>query len=277
MIIARPNAGICNRIRVIKSCIELHRKTFGKQNIKIVWEKNIFLNSNFDDIFQPIKDVEILHGHPVLSYFNNYQDNNTLPYRSRIKKFLLKPAFANYKYFNNETIIPFKFKNAYWENLKHKIALNIDTEFYDAEIPNIYHEFKPVIHLQKKIDREVYKLIKPSIGVHIRRTDHQPSVEKSSDGLFIKKIHELLNAENSLLFFLATDDPKVETILRNEFGSHIITQTDKIFERESKEGIDDAIIDLYALSNTKYILGSYGSSFSRIAAKINNIPLEVIQ
>lgn len=47
----------------------------------------------------------------------------------------------------------------------------------------------------------------------------------------------------------------------------IITQSDVEFVRNSKEGIECALLDLMALSRCEKIYGSYYSSFSEVAAK----------
>ena len=47
----------------------------------------------------------------------------------------------------------------------------------------------------------------------------------------------------------------------------------KEMNRDTPNGIRDAVVDLYCLSKTKYIYGSYWSSFSDIAARIGEIRL----
>jgi hypothetical protein len=47
--------------------------------------------------------------------------------------------------------------------------------------------------------------------------------------------------------------------------------------RKSVGGIQDAAIDLWILSRTQKILGSYRSSFSETASEIRGIPLKIIK
>jgi hypothetical protein len=44
----------------------------------------------------------------------------------------------------------------------------------------------------------------------------------------------------------------------------------KELNRNSQQGITDAVVDMFCLSKTKYIYGSYWSSFSDIASVIGD-------
>ena len=77
-------------------------------------------------------------------------------------------------------------------------------------------------------------------------------------------------------FYLSSDDTDVKKTLTDTFGKTIITGN-KPVDRQSVAGVQDAVTDLYCLAATTKILGSYYSSFSEIAAQINNIQLEVIK
>jgi hypothetical protein len=75
---------------------------------------------------------------------------------------------------------------------------------------------------------------------------------------------------------LATDDAQEEKLLKNRYGSRIITHQ-KVLDRSSLQGIKDAMVDLYTLSATDAIWGSYWSSFSDMAATIGNKKKEVVK
>jgi hypothetical protein len=95
--------------------------------------------------------------------------------------------------------------------------------------------------------------------------------------LFIDKIEDILSTRPDTLFYLASDDMKICNDFKKMFGHSILTLTDKDFSRSSRKGIEDAIIDLYALSNTNRILGSYWSSFTDVASWLRDIPIEIIK
>ncbi|KAA9036389.1 hypothetical protein FW778_19370 [Ginsengibacter hankyongi] len=277
MIIVKPLAGLCNRMRVINSCISLQNRNSNAGEIQMIWEKNELLNCDFSDIFQPIKNIKIIRSHPALTHFLHYHNNRTLPLKSRIKKNILYYSLLNYKLYDNDIILPFRFQEEYWDTAKHNFVINTYSEFYDSQKFNNYQAFKPVDQLQSLINSQVKKFTKTTIGVHIRRTDNIESIKKSTTKLFINALADILEKDSNQLFYLATDDLEVENLLRKRFEKYIITQENKDFRRGTKKGIQDALVDLYTLSRTKKIIGSYYSSFSWTASFLNRIPMQIIE
>ena len=55
----------------------------------------------------------------------------------------------------------------------------------------------------------------------------------------------------------------------------IFPQSD-VIDRDSKEGIEEAFVEMIALSKCRKILGSYNSTFSLLPSYIGNIPLETV-
>jgi hypothetical protein len=76
---------------------------------------------------------------------------------------------------------------------------------------------------------------------------------------------------------VASDDTSVKEQLLQIFGAERIIIPTGIINRDSEEGIRQAVIEMYALSSTNRILGSYYSSFSEIASSIGNVKLEVLK
>lgn len=75
---------------------------------------------------------------------------------------------------------------------------------------------------------------------------------------------------DDVTFFLSIDDIQVENKLISLFGKRIIRR-DKSLNRNKIEGIQDALIDMFCLSKTELIYGSYWTSFGEISARIGNI------
>jgi len=276
MIIVRPLAGLCNRMRVINSCITLHQRNANAGEIRMIWKKNELLNCDFTDLFQPIKSIKIIKSHTALNYFLHYHNNPTLPLKSKIKRKMLYYRFLNYEYYDNDIILPLRFKEDYWDTARNHFVINSYSEFYDSQRFNNYQAFKPVTQLQSLIDMQVRKFTKSTIGVHIRRTDNVESNRRSTTKLFINTLADILEKDSNQLFYLATDDLEVESLLKKRFENYIITQEDKDFSRATKKGIENAVIDLFALSHTSRILGSYYSSYSETASRIHKIPFKVV-
>ena len=137
-----------------------------------------------------------------------------------------------------------------------------------------FFEFKLIPHLQKtawSITREFHC---KTIGLHIRRTDHPNAPKYSSDESFILKIDALIRNDHN--FYLSTDSYSIKTRLKSLYGNKILIHETKSLDRNTKSGIQDAIVDLFCLSRTTKILGSFGSSYSQLAARLNQIPLDII-
>lgn len=83
-------------------------------------------------------------------------------------------------------------------------------------------------------------------------------------------------ADPEVRFFLATDEKKEEAILREHFGEKLLTNENRVIDRNSVQGMHDAMIDLFSLAATDKILGSYWSSFTDVAASMRGIPKVIV-
>ena len=114
------------------------------------------------------------------------------------------------------------------------------------------------------------------IGVHIRRTDNVTAIGKSGTDAFIRAMEAEIVADPEVRFFLATDEKKEEAILREHFGEKLLTNENRVIDRNSVQGMHDAMIDLFSLAATDKILGSYWSSFTDVAASMRGIPKVIV-
>lgn len=276
MIIVKPQAGLGNRMRVINSCIILQKRNRHAATIKLLWETDNTLNCSFSDLFQPIENLDLIRSNYFLNYFAFFNYQKTLSLKQNLKKRLLTPITRKFTYHDNDIIFPLRFNVDYWDNTKKHFLIDTYSDFYDPGYGNYYHLFKPIVELQEKITNQLRQFVEPTIGVHIRRTDNLNSIERSQDELFFTCMYKRLKKNSRTLFFLSSDDLKTQELFKKEFGNNLITRFDKDLNRNNKIGAQDALVDLYVLAGTKEIIGSYGSSFSRVASLINGIPLTII-
>ena len=75
---------------------------------------------------------------------------------------------------------------------------------------------------------------------------------------------------------MATDSENVKEDFKNKYGNRIFFSTSEA-DRNSVSGIMDAVAQMYVLSMTNKIYGSYGSSYSEVAAALGGIPLIVLK
>ena len=161
--------------------------------------------------------------------------------------------------------------------------------------------FRPNDDVRRLIDERCRDFTANTIGIHIRRTDHQQAIDESPLELFFEAIDKELEAPSrpprggankssgKLLetiapprggregaIYLATDDEATKAALRRRYGKRVIT-SDAEATRESTDGIRDALVEMYALSRTRQIYGSAGSTFSPIAACLGDVPITILQ
>ena len=111
-----------------------------------------------------------------------------------------------------------------------------------------------------------------TIGVHIRRTDHIKAMAACSVDDYEAEMERLTTADTNVKFFLATDDAAVKQRLETKFAGRIITQQTRL-SRSDSEGMLGSVVDLWTLAATKKIIGSFGSSYSELAAELGGIEM----
>jgi hypothetical protein len=112
--------------------------------------------------------------------------------------------------------------------------------------------------------------------VHIRRTDNQWR-DHSPTGEFVRLMEEEIGKGPDRLFFVATDGSEEEERLKRLFPGRIISHRKRTLDRNSPEGVKDAVVDLYCLARCGKVIGSHRSSFSEAAAQIGQCPLVIAQ
>lgn len=260
MIIVKPNGGLGNRMRVINSAICLANKN-NQATVKVLWKKDWGLNASFNDIFEPVKRISLIENKFLMAYY--FYSRKSLP--------------LNYKYYDDQAVLNKRFDENYWGSNHDKVIINTCYDFYYPSMANnFFGIFRPVNEIIEKIDLITQYFSEKCVGVHIRRTDHQIAKEKSATADFISRMDHILKQSPGTKFYLSTDDPATEMQMTGRYGNKILSLKDKSLHRNDLRGINDAVIDLFCLSRTKLILGSYSSSFSEVASAIGKIPLETV-
>jgi hypothetical protein len=145
--------------------------------------------------------------------------------------------------------------------------------------------WRPAAPLRRVVDELAVDFDHHTVGVHARRGDavmHDRLgryFRQSSDAEFFARMDRILRDDSSTTFFLATDSAETEARFRERYGSGLRTHSGKRFvaslPAQPKENQRDAVIDLFTLARTGRVLGTCYSSFSRVAADLGDVPLEV--
>jgi len=149
-----------------------------------------------------------------------------------------------------------------------------------------YNTFFDKLVVKKNISHKINRIVsvfdESTIGVHIRRGDAINSPWKafydfSNDDFFIKEITKEIEENNKSNFYLSTDCEQTQKKFLEMFGNKM-SVLEKDFAESSdmcnpKFGQESAVIDLFCLSNTNKIIGTYWSSFSTLAANLKRKPI----
>ena len=261
-----PVGGLANRMRSIHSAISLCEN----DKMQIYWFKDQGLNCRFEHIFKPIplpyvtlKEASIWDK----ALFDRPRKKNL-----HIPRLYQKLCFdaCLYEQETQEGYLDFQ----QWKKKHRSVYLASYNQFFQPT-QHLKNLFIPIESIQERINHICSEYIKQVIGIHIRRGDHDIAIQKSPIELFIAEMEQEIEKEPLTNFFLATDSEKEKAILTKRFGNRIITSKDAA-NRNTTEGIQQAVVDLYALSRTNKILGSFYSSFSEIAAQIGSCGLNIL-
>lgn len=265
-----PVGGLGNRMRAIAGAIELGRQT--GQPVRIVWFPDAGLGCRFGQLFLPLQaeGVSLREATPA---------DYLLLDRPRPRNLFIPRLWQRLRYslrIEERTTAAGMYAGCdfvSWIKGRHTWMASYHY-FHSLTIPQgIYTPFRPLPHLQQRIDAMAAKLGDHPVGIHIRRTDHVQSIEESPTDAFIRRMQQL---PPETRFYLATDDEHEKETLRKAFPNRVFTAESKA-ERGSLSGMEDALVEMYILARTHLILGSAGSSFSATAANIGNIQLEIVE
>ena len=149
-------------------------------------------------------------------------------------------------------------------------------DFYPWPEIRLQTLFRPLPALQQRIDDRCAAFSSHTLGVHIRRTDNQQSISESPIELFYQVIDRELELYPDTHVYVATDDEPTKAAMRQRYGEARILTASTAARRDSTSGIQDAVVEMYTLARTCHIYGSSGSSFSEIAARLDNTPLTIL-
>ena len=254
MVIIQPSGGLCNRMRVINSSLELAKRKNTK--LLVLWYCADELNAPFESLFEPVEEFQVIN-------FTSLKDLRKLWYQ-----LTARTKISNADIENNKT--DGVLHQDFFDSIKLPAYIFTWEHFYPAD--EYFKLFKPTAELQRRIDEVTKHFTADMVSVHIRRTDQVTSIAYSKTENFIDLMNREISANPDVKFFLATDDKDEEVLLRKTFPGRIVSNENRTLRRDSLDGMYDALLDLYCLSSCKKIIGSYYSSFTDTAAALGNIP-----
>ena len=278
--VVEPVGGLCNRMNVIKFAY-LFSKNYNYRLI-VLWNNNHDLRCDFNDIF-------LKSDYDVISLkWPEKRIKEHIEAREWLKIVYSLFFWGTYKILHRflkkrECVINSRREGQsvtnYIEESEKKILSQKGYIVYYSRHnnPNVERnysmlQFRPEYYSQ--VDKLFGETNERIVGVHIRKTDHKICIERHANGVFEKKMEKELEDFPDTKFYIATDDGDELSKLNCLFPDRIICNESCRRERTSKGGVQDAIIDLIALSKTEKVFGSNGSTFSYVAAFMSGISVE---
>jgi hypothetical protein len=257
-------------MRAIASAEALGRAT--NTALKVIWCVNPDVGARYEDIFRPtdrykILDVnlrrsprDILH----LLIYCEWQQIKGVPTAWVTRSYFHNRVFANLR--------PGDFSDRRLEEIVRSGRRTLLTSWWSfyGEPTLDFSMFALHEQQQAELDEISGTFTENTVGVHIRRTDNVNAIRYSPTHAFITAMKECLAADPDARFFLTTDCSDTEREITKIFGNQITSRRRKL-GRDSAAGLCDAAVDLFLLSRTSRILGSYYSTFSETAASIGQI------
>lgn len=268
-----PVGGLANRMRTIASAVHLSKET--KSRLNVFWFQDWALSAPFFCLFKPIDEQEL-----------NLKEASSLDSlwidRPRRKNLFLPRLYQSLAFedciyeqsFYSRVQNNFDFSG--WINKKKNVYMASYSAFQSYDSSLISHLFAPVDFLKNRIDDQCAQFSEYVVGVHIRRTDNIASIKQSPLGLFYNKLDTEVDIHSRTTIYLATDSEEVKALIKQRYGKRVVCLKNPA-SRNSVEGIQEGIIDMYTLAMTHKIYGSWGSSFSEMAAQISGAPLEILK
>lgn len=271
MIITEPCAGLGNRLLGLCTSYALSKRL--ERELVVVWKREIGCNIRADELFQlPMRVVEVSENGYSKEPLAHFMGNRTKKsWRGRADLFL-----------ECDDVEKIKEERGY-DGLLQVVSETPCIYFKTfgpvcEPAPSCFSFLKPAYEVEER-GRELFGRIgTDTVGVHVRRSDHTEAIANSPLALFAQEMRKEADSGRTARFFIATDDAGVRTELKKLLPDlELIFYEKGVIDRNSKEGLIDAMVEMLALSRCRKILGSYNSTFSLLPSMLGNVPLLVIK
>jgi len=237
-----PLGGLCTRLCAIASARRLCQRL--KARLSVAWEWG-----DFREFFAPLSDVEIVA--PGSAARETQIRRNSGPAApTRVVDIRVKCTTL-------------RTRNIFWGSDESRIGLPALADY----LPRLN------LRLRKSVAQFAASAgLADAIGVHVRRTNKAARV--SPDQLFFRCLDDLI--ANGKRIFLSTDNLATERKMKRRYGRAIVTfpkatRLEARWPRAdfNRAALEEDLIDLFLLAETRYVIGSYGSSFTEVAIGLN--------
>lgn len=268
-----PTGGLGNRIRSLDAALRLCQQS--QTPLRVFWFRNWEMPCCFYDLWQHNTDTDIIDAHAWRHFLYDRPRKETL----WIPKIWQNCAFRSTIYENQvPQLMQLKFDFHAWLKTTDGTCYMASYDaFLGQDQPSpLLENFTPSATVQQYIDDIKPRFSSRMVGIHIRRTDNRRAIETSPTHLFDQRIEQILAQHPDTRFFLATDSMLERNRMRQRFGDHRIITPPHHPARKNTTDTQQALAEMYLLAACDYVIGSYWSSFSKVAAQLGGKPFDLL-
>lgn len=263
MITAIPIHGLCNRMLLVDSALALGR-LLGRE-VHLTWRLAPDLNCRLERLFEPVPGIARVR---------------TLPALGGLDRVLLRVAWrwAGWRgadLWRHRDLRPLAAEPAALVERARRaphVVMRGDLRFFQHG--PLMRGWRLVPALAARVEA-VAPRVATAVGVHVRRTDHARAITRSPLAAFERAMDAARAAEPGCPFFVASDDPQVLAHLAQRYGPALFHHPPGSFDRSQPQAIEAAAVDLFSLARCRRVIGTHSSTFSRVAAQLGTLPLEL--
>lgn len=263
-----PTAGLCNRMNAILCAIVSYEQY--RIPTDIYWEKTNDCYAEFNDLFEPLNNTDLIV-QPLKKFYLKPGGKKHLFLPNLIRNFIFDVSYNG----NKPSVSEQDLKNL----IRNKRNIYITSYNRYCIIPPITFPIENIFTPVKDIKNQISKLVEHyytphTIGIHIRRTDNLAAIQNNPIEKFIQIMDKEIQENPKTNFYLATDSEKIKQELIEKYKDRIIP-THYTLNRNTEQGMKDAVTELFCLGKTKKIYGCDESTYSRTASRLRQIELIV--
>jgi len=264
MFVIIPQGGLCNRMRSLESAMAVSNAAGAELTVEWYIDPNL-MSDLFENLFEIPSEIGQIITKDYRSIFGKHKKS--------IQKQLNKIKYKHCLY--ERDLSTFLKRGGDLVALAKSGPLCIASCMHFYKDEPLFRRFTPAPAICEEVDT-IMAGDSTIIGMHIRRSDHKQAIRRSPLELFENAMDMEIELDSDVKFFLATDSAETEAHLRQLYGERIIVHKKSSLDRNNVAAIRDAMVDLYCLSKTKKIIGSFASSFSEVAAQISGLELVIL-
>lgn len=281
-ITVEPIGGLGNRIFVLNATIQLAKK-LGMDYIKIRWCNNDECGCDYEDVLEPIEfPCTVKNYHYIKESYKSALKRGRLDsvilkliqssmFRIRMIYIRRKLLDVSEPFVSDETRLAYITKR----NVRNPYIRTF-RDYYGSPGCEGVPIKQAIWDRADDMIREINANISHHyVAMHIRRTDNENAIKLSPTWCFEKKLEDIVNENQNVRIYLATDDQGLYNLLKERYPKQILKRTIKA-DRTTRSGMISAAVELCILANAEKLYGTDYSSFSNLAHLYGRNAYEVI-